>query len=285
MPNTIGNPLSWTVRQVGNVFGHAAAVTDEVAMNDRVAPPEVRTLTIDDLKDALKQGFVDFADFRSDVIFICLVYPLMGAVLAALAVQGNSVQLIFPIVAGFALLGPFAAVGLYQMSHSREQGQASGWSAAFRVVQSPSFGAIVVLGLLHLVVFIAWMMAADLIFRATLGPVMPDSAAAFIGAVFGTPAGWAMIVIGILVGFGFAALVLAMSVVSFPLLLDRHVGVPIAIATSIRVAQKNPVTIATWGAIVAGSLVAGTIPLLLGLIVVLPVLGHATWHLYRKAIA
>jgi uncharacterized membrane protein len=284
MPKTIGNPLSWTARQLGNAFGHAAAISDEVAMSEQPARPEIRTLEMDDLRDALRQGFSDFTTFRSDVIFICLVYPLMGAVLAALAVQGSSIQLVFPIVAGFALLGPFAAVGLYQMSRSREQGETPGWSAAFRVVQSPSFGAVVVLGLLHLVIFIAWLMAADLIFRATMGPELPDTAAAFLGEVFSTAAGWAMIVIGVLVGFGFACVVLAMSVVSFPLLLDRHVGVPVAIATSIRVAQKNPVTIAAWGAIVAGALVIGSIPLLLGLIVVLPVLGHATWHLYRKAI-
>jgi uncharacterized membrane protein len=284
MPKTIGNPLSWSAKQVGNVFGHAAAVTDEAAMHDNAAEPEIRTLTTDDLRDALRQGFADFQEFRSDVIFIVLVYPLMGVILAALAIQGSFIQLVFPIVTGFALLGPFAAVGLYELSRRKEKGEDTTFTSAFRVVQSPAFGAILVLGIMHLVIFIAWLMAADLIHRVTIGTDTPDAPIAFLSMVLQTSGGWAMIVIGILVGFAFACVVLATSVVSFPMLLDRRVGVPIAVATSIHVAQKNPVPILIWGAIVAGGLFLGSIPLLLGLIIVLPVLGHATWHLYRKAV-
>ncbi len=284
MPKTIGNPLSWSARQFGSAAEHAVAVSDRAAMSENYAEPEIQTLSSDDLWDSLRQGFSDFTEFRSDVMFICIVYPLMGAVLAAVALHGSLVQLVFPIVSGFALLGPFAAVGLYEMSRSKEQSGAAGWATAFRVIQSPAFGAVVILGLLHLVIFMTWLMAANTIFQSTMGPDMPASTTAFFGEVLGTTAGWAMIVIGVLVGFVFACVVLAMSVVSFPMLLDRSVGVPVAIATSIRVAQKNPVVIATWGAIVAVSLILGSVPALLGLIIVLPVLGHATWHLYRKAV-
>lgn len=284
MPKTIGNPLSWSAKTLGSAADHAAAITDRAAIHDGDAEPEIQTITMDDLRASLRQGFADFTEFRSDVMFICIVYPLMGALLVAIALQGSLVQLVFPIVSGFALLGPFAAVGLYEMSRSKERGDSTGWGTAFRVIQSPAFGAVIILGLLHLVIFLTWLMAANTIFDSTMGSEDPVSATAFLGDVFGTSAGWTMIVVGVLVGFVFAALVLATSVVSFPMLLDRKVGVPVAIVTSIRVAQKNPAVIGAWGAIVAAGLILGSIPALLGLIVILPVLGHATWHLYRRAV-
>ena len=122
-----------------------------------------------------------------------------------------------------------------------------------------------------------------MIYQLTLGPEPPVSIAAFVRDVFTTRTGLEMIVAGVSVGFLFAALVLAISVVSFPLLLDRDVGLSTAVWTSIRaVAANRPM--AVWGLIVAGSLVIGSIPAFLGLIVVMPVLGHATWHLYRKVV-
>ena len=106
----------------------------------------------------------------------------------------------------------------------------------------------------------------------------------FLREVLTTGAGWTMILVGCGVGFLFAALVLATSVVSFPLLLDRDVGLPVAVITSMRVAAANPLPIAVWGLIVAGGLLLGSIPFFLGLIVVMPILGHATWHLYRRTV-
>jgi uncharacterized membrane protein len=122
------------------------------------------------------------------------------------------------------------------------------------------------------------------IYDATLGPDDPVSITAFARDVVGTTAGWTMIVVGIGVGFLFALLVLTLSVVAFPMMLDRNVAVDIAIRTSVRVVLANKLTMAVWGVIVAGLLVAGSIPALLGLVVVMPVLGHATWHLYRAAV-
>jgi len=107
----------------------------------------------------------------------------------------------------------------------------------------------------------------------------------FLRQVFMTPAGWTLIVVGNGVGFLFAVAVLAISIVSFPLLLDRDVGVLVAIRTSVRAVRRNPLIIAAWGLIVAALLVAGSLPFFVGLAVVMPVLGHATWHLYRKAVA
>jgi uncharacterized membrane protein len=155
---------------------------------------------------------------------------------------------------------------------------------AFGVLRSPSIGSIMLLGLMLLALFLIWLVVAQVIFLVTLGPQPPASAASFISDVFTTGAGWALIVVGIGVGFVFALLVLAVSVVSFPLLLDRNVGIGTAVSTSMRAVAANPGTMAVWGVIVAGGLVLGSLPLFLGLVVILPVLGHATWHLYRKVV-
>ena len=152
------------------------------------------------------------------------------------------------------------------------------------MLHSRSLGAIVGLGLLLMVIFLIWLAVADAIYIANFGYGSPSSIRAFISDVFTTRAGWTLIVVGTGVGFLFAALVLTISAISFPLLLDRDVGAAVALLTSIRVASANPVTMALWGFIVAAMLVIGSIPFFIGLTVVMPVLGHATWHLYRKAV-
>jgi len=153
------------------------------------------------------------------------------------------------------------------------------------VLRAPSIGAIALLGLLLVGIFLLWLVTAQVIYVATLGAAGPVSVAAFVGEVLTTPPGWAMIVIGVGVGFLFAVVVLAISVVAFPLLLDRNVGIDTAVWTSVRVVAMNPGVIFAWGAIIAALLVIGSLPVLVGLAVVLPVLGHATWHLYRRAVA
>jgi uncharacterized membrane protein len=230
------------------------------------------------------RGLEDFEAYRTDVIFLCLTYPVVGIALAWLTFGHEMLPLLFPLASGFALVGPVAAVGLYEMSRRREQGIRITWADAFGVVQSPGFGAILVLGLILVTIFLLWLLTANLIYQFTLGPEQPALITAFARDVFTTSAGWAMIVIGVSAGFLFALLVLAISVVSFPLLLDRDVGLPTAVRTSIQAVAANPGPMAVWGLIVAGSLLIGSIPAFLGLIFVVPVLGHATWHLYRKVV-
>ena len=283
MPKVIGNPLSWTISQVRSAGVYAAEVAGAVTTQD-AGPIEIRQISIADLREALRKGWDDLMAFRSDVIFICVIYPVIGAVLALLAFKGNQIQLLFPVLSGFALAGPVAAVGLFEMSRRREKGLPVSWLAYIDVLKSPKFGAVAVLALFHLVIFLAWIMSANLIFVLTLGADAADSMSGFIGKLFGTTGGWLMIVIGMGVGFGFALLVLAVSVVSFPLLLDRNVSVATAIITSVKVARANPVPVAVWGLIVAGLLALGSLPALVGLVLVMPLLGHATWHLYRRAV-
>ncbi|WP_128516171.1 DUF2189 domain-containing protein [Tabrizicola thermarum] len=283
MPKTIGNPLSWTFGALGSAAGYAAEVATHGTADPDVRP-ETRVLVLGDLKEALRKGWDDLTAMRSDVLFACMLYPAMGAVLLALASRGDLNHLLFPVLSGFALVGPVAALGLYELSRRREAGQEVSWGAMFDVLRNPHFPRILMLSLFNGVIFMAWLLLADAIHAATLGTERPVSLMALISAALTTPAGWVMTVVGTAVGFVLAAAVLAVSVVSFPLLLDRDVTLPVAVMTSVRVTRENPGVIAAWGLIVAGGLVLGMLPLLLALVVVLPVLGHATWHLYRAAV-
>ena len=284
---TIRNPIEWASDQfklVGLVVGSASRAGIGTEAELEAPLPEVRQIGIADLKDVLARGFGDFAAYRTDVIFLCVVYPVIGLILGRLAFGYGTLPLLFPLASGFALIGPFAAVGLYEMSRRREQGGNVAWPDAFGVIGSRSFGAIVVLGLLLIIIFLLWLIAAESIYEITLGPEPPAALGSFVRDVLTTRAGWALIVVGCGVGFLFAVVALVISVVSFPLLLDREVGLGTAVWTSVRAVLVNPVPMAAWGLIVSAGLVIGSIPLFLGLIIVMPVLGHATWHLYRKVV-
>jgi uncharacterized membrane protein len=285
---TIRNPIEWSADMIGLVDRGGAPRPSFVARPETAEsqqPIEIRKIEFHDLRDAIFKGFEDFGANRTDVIFICLFYPIAGLVLARLASGYNMLPLLFPLVSGFALLGPLAGVGLYEMSRRREQGLKSGWTTAFSVVRSPAFGSVLALGLLLFFIYALWLLTAWGIYALTLGPQSPVSAGAFFHAVFTTPAGWTMTVVGVGVGFVLAGIVLILTDVSFPMLLDRNVGIAQAVTTSVQVTRVNPGPIAAWGLIVVLGLLVGSIPLFLGLVIVLPVLGHATWHLYRKLVA
>jgi len=284
---SIRNPVEWGVDSVKHAvtgIEHANRGLLQSEEDARLAIPVVRQITIADLKDVLARGFEDFGAERTDVIFLCVIYPVIGLVLANLAAGHQLLPILFPLASGFALVGPFAGVGLNEMSRRRELGVSKGWTDVFQVLSAPSLGAILLLGLVLTGVFFFWLLSAEAIYQVTLGPRAPVSVANFVNDVLWTTAGHKMIVLGIGVGFVFAAVVLVISVVAFPLLLDREVGVETAVRTSIRAAMANPIPMAVWGMIIAGSLVLGSIPFLVGLVIVLPVLGHSTWHLYRKMV-
>jgi len=248
------------------------------------ARPTIRTIGLNDLKDALLRGLDDFRAMPTHAIFLCLIYPIVGFVFYRLAVGYNVLPLLFPLVAGFALIGPLAALGIYEMSRRREHGLDVSWRRALDVLHSPSLDAILALGLMLVGIFLVWLAVAQAIYVANFGyqpaAAMPD----FLHQVLTTRAGWSLIIVGNGIGFLFAVAVLTMSVVSFPLLLDRDVGAAVAVLTSVRAVMANPLAMAVWGLIVGALLMIGSIPFFFGLAVVVPVLGHATWHLYRRMI-
>jgi uncharacterized membrane protein len=263
------------------IMAYAHAIT---STGNNAAPPRVRTITTADLKEVLTRGWDDFSAMPSHALFLCLIYPLIGVLLAQVSFGYRILPLLYPMITGFALIGPLAAIGLYELSRRRERGQDAAWTHAFDVLQSPARWAIAMLAAMLVLIFFAWMVAAQTIYWFTFGDIQQESIPEFLRQIFTTPAGWTLIIVGNAAGFVFAAVVLTVSVVAFPLLLDRHVGAADAVLTSVQAVMANPVTMALWGFIVAAALFLGSLPFFLGLAVAVPVLGHATWHLYHKVI-
>ena len=287
---TIRNPIEWSGAQFVSAAHAAEAVgrsIDHMRDTAHSPAPTIRRIGASDIWQSLRQGFSDFEAYRSDVIFLCATFPFVGLVMARLAFGSDLLPLLFPLASGFAIVGPLAAVGLYEMSLRREQGAEVGWANAFDVLKAPAIGGIAALGVMLIAVFLVWLLAAWAIFQATLAPTLPHapSPAVFAQAVLFTAPGREMIVFGMGVGFLFALLAMMLSVVSFPLLLDRDTGLDTAIGTSFRAVLANPGPMALWGLTVAALLLAGSALVFVGLMVAVPVLSHATWHLYRKLIA
>ena len=246
--------------------------------------PAVRKIGFSDIVDALRLGWDDFREKPSHYVFLCLMYPIAGVVLVAWSSGANMLPLVYPLMSGFALLGPIAAIGLYEVSRRREMGEDTSWRHALAVHRSPALPSIIAVGLMLLVLFVAWLLVAQAIYTAYFGETVSASLSSFLSDVFRTEQGRSMMLWGNLAGFVFAVIVLATTVVAFPLMLDRDVGAAAAVDTSVRATLANPVPVAVWGLIVAALLVVGTIPLFAGLAVIMPILGHSTWHLYRKLV-
>ena len=280
------NPAIWGWERVRLTAGAVGSQHPDDLAPTAAAGREIRIgrIGVADLRGALASGIEDFGANRTDILALCVIYPVVGLALARLASGANLLPLVFPLAAGFALLGPVAGLGLYELSRRRERGLPAPWTDMFKVLRSPAIGQIALLAIILAGIFGLWLIAAGGIYNATLGPLPPASVGAFAYGVLATPAGWAMIGLGMGVGFLFAVLALSISVVSFPLMLDRHVSLDTAVSASFRAARANPAMIGLWGLIVAAGLVLGSVPFLLGLAIVLPVLGHATWHLYRRIV-
>lgn len=250
----------------------------------RYAPAEVRRIGFHDLTDALRLGWSDFAAKPSHLVFLVLIYPLAGIIFALWTSGNNALPMLFPLASGFVLLGPLAAVGLYEISRRRERGLELHWRDALAVRQSPALPSIVLVGAWLLALFVVWLLVARTLYIWLYGDVIPASLDSFLYSISTTERGWGLIVAGNVIGACFALVALATTCVAFPLLLDRDVGAVAAIQTSVRAFAANPLQMIAWGIIVGLAMAVGSIPLFVGLAIVLPVLGHATWHLYRKVV-
>jgi uncharacterized membrane protein len=251
----------------------------------RPGEPAVHKIGLADLKDAVAEGIDDFRAVPSHAVFLCIIYPVLGLILMRMAFGYELLPLVYPILAGFALLGPVAAVVLYEVSRRREEGlPVSVWDLD-DVFRSPSIGAIARLGLVLTAIFVLWLGVAQTMYLQIVDGGTPVSYSEFARKILTTPEGQRLILVGNAVGFLFALLVLVISVVSFPMLIDRNVSVGTAVRTSIRAVIANPLTMAAWGLFVAIALLLGSLPLFFGLAIVFPILGHATWHLYRKVVS
>jgi len=256
------------------------------------APITVRHIDMSDVGAALRDGWRDFNEKRGDILVVGFLYPVIGLLVAALALNDRFVPLAFPLCAGLSLLGPAVAVGFYELARRRERGENADWSHFLDGFRRN--GASIGLATLVLaVIFGLWLAAAWLLYTQAFGSGYMlwsfDQAnivtlSDFLTHLFTTREGWSLILLGNLVGAGFALAALALSVVTFPMLVDRHVDVGTAFLTSLRAFAANWKSLIGWGVIVGAMLVLGAIPAFIGLAVVLPVLGYSTWHLYTRMV-
>ncbi len=256
-----------------------ASLPDLTIRSATQAPLEIRKMSLSDIRDALAAGYDDLKACRTDALLMAVIFPVAGIVIAGVVVVQGLLPFVFPLLSGFALLGPLATLWFAALSRQRERADDSltgVFSAHRKAIQNLS--AIVIS------MFLAWNAVAGLVYYLTLGSSPEELGSPFFQRVFSTSAGWEMVIIGCLTGAVFAVATLTVSVISFPLVLDRPVTAAQAVSASFHAMSRNPVFVLGWGAAVAIGLTMGSIPCLLGLVIVLPVFGHATWHVYRRMV-
>lgn len=252
------------------------------------AVAEVRRITDADIRWALKEGWADYRARRGELLLLPLIYVAVGVLAAFVAFRADLFPLVFPLAAGFALVGPIAAAGFYELARRRETGEPSHWNHFFDPLFGPARWPLISLSVMLAGLFLCWVWVAGSIHAATLATLGDAAPAEFLRRLFTTPEGLQMVLVGNGVGALFAFAALLISAFSFPMAVDVRVqGVTdpfTAIGTSLAVFRRSPVTVLKWGLLVALLLLLGSIPLFVGLMVVLPVLGYATWHLYTRAV-
>ncbi|MEG3143086.1 DUF2189 domain-containing protein [Sphingomonas sp. RT2P30] len=256
--------------------------------------PEVRRISNEDLRWALAEGWKDFIAKRGDLIFAGLLYPVIFLVAALVTFNAPLLPLFFPLVAGISIAGPALAAGFYELARRREEGSDASWWHFFDPLRGRSRTALLTLTVGLLALFAGWLIVAYAIYGATFGAQTAYDASfgsqmganfvEFGSQLFSTREGWSLIVVGNLAGGVFAVVTLVCAVVAFPMVVDKPVDAGVALRTSWKAVRRNPREVAGWGVRVALLLLIGLIPLAIGLAVVLPWLGYATWHLYTRLV-
>ncbi|MGE0563152.1 MAG: DUF2189 domain-containing protein [Pseudolabrys sp.] len=246
--------------------------------------PVVRRIAVADVVEALAQGLRDFQALPRFGLAFGALYAAGGlAILGTIIYLGIS-YLAYPIAAGFSLIGPFVAAGLYDVSRRREAGEPPSWRGMWRAVRArPEIGWM---AFVTLFIFWIWMYQVRLLMALFLGiNASFTSFQQFITVVLTTNEGLTFLAVGNVIGAALSLILFSLTVVSFPLLLDRDVDFVTAMITSVRAVVTSPVPMIGWAAVIVVLLVISALPLFLGLLVTLPVLGHTTWHLYRRLVA
>ena len=245
--------------------------------------PTINSITRDDVRDALKAGLSDFQRAPVYGLVMGAAFSVVGIAIALMLFQGEAGYWILPLAAGFPLIGPFAAVGIYEVSRRLEAGEELRWGPILRAgfrqrnSQLPMFAAFAVF------VLLVWLVIARVIFAITFGTSSMTNVMTSLEVFFTVP-GILMLILGTIVGAALATLLFSITVVAVPLLLDRDIDFVTAMITSFKATVENRDAMMSWGIAVAVATAVAMLPMFLGMILVFPALGHASWHIYRKAI-
>lgn len=245
--------------------------------------PQVNRLSPMDIMDALDAGIRDFRAAPKYGLFFGAFYMVAGWLILALATWLDLPYLAYPLATGFALFAPFAATGLYDVSRRLERGEPLSWDAVLGSVKAVSGKELAWMAVVTVFSLIIWLDIAAFLFFAFMG-FGGGTSDNLINEILTTSRGWVFLAIGNVVGAILAAIVFSYSAVSFPMLYDRNVDFVTAMVTSVKTVLKNPYAMFVWAVIIAVNLALSVVSLFVGLLVALPVLGHTTWHVYRKAV-
>lgn len=246
--------------------------------------PVVRPVGVDDIRAALLAGVEDFRRAPAYGLFFGAIYAFGGLFLIVAVSTLAMPWLAYPLAAGFALIGPFVAVGLYEVSRRLELGLPLGWGAVLGAVYAQSGRQLAWMAFVTLFVFLMWMYQIRLLLALFLGFQSFSTFGGFLTVIFTTVDGWMFLAVGHVVGAALAVLVFSLTVISFPLLLDRDADVVTAMITSVKTVVMSPKPMIAWAVVVVATLIVSAVPMMLGLLISLPILGHTTWHLYRRAV-